>query len=127
MSISLNAIFRFDINNFKWLWVYFIVSFSRRINLCDATQNTEKHHLYSLLSGSYLMDKYQTYSANFLAKSAYSRKNSLQVFLRKYANIALPLKMDWQKPCGFSQPLSSPFGIMKIHGFQNILFGNVIY
>jgi hypothetical protein len=83
MSIGTNAIFRFDINNFKWLWVYFIVSFSRRINLCDATQNTEKHHLYSLLSATYLMDKYQIFSAYFLAKNAYPNKNSLQVFFKK--------------------------------------------
>jgi len=43
MSISINAIFRFDINNFKWLWVYFIVSFFRPTNLLDVTQNTEKY------------------------------------------------------------------------------------
>ncbi len=36
--------------------------------------------LFYLLSGTYLMDKYETFSANFLAKNAYSYKNSLKVF-----------------------------------------------
>jgi len=60
MSIGMNGIFRYDINNFKWLWVYFIVSIFRPINLWDAAQSPEKHHLYSLLSGTYLIDEYQT-------------------------------------------------------------------
>jgi hypothetical protein len=51
--------------------------------LFAATQNTEKHHLYLLLSGTYLMDKYQTFSANFLANNAYADKDSLQVFSKK--------------------------------------------
>ncbi len=83
MSISINVIFCFYINNFKWLWVYFIVSFFRPINLWDGTQNTKKYHLYSLLSATYLMDKYQIFSAYFLAKNAYPNKNSLQVFFKK--------------------------------------------
>jgi hypothetical protein len=41
MSISINGIFRFDINNFKWLRAFFMVFFLRPANLWDATQNTE--------------------------------------------------------------------------------------
>lgn len=41
-----------------------------------------KYNLYSLLSGTYLMVKYQTFSAYFLAKNAFPNKNSLQVFFR---------------------------------------------
>jgi len=36
-----------------------------------------------LLSATYLIDKYQSFSANFLAKNAYPNKNSLQVFFKK--------------------------------------------
>ena len=39
--------------------------------------------LFSLLSGSYLMDKYQSFSANFLAKNANSDKNGLKIFSNK--------------------------------------------
>jgi len=37
----MNEMFQFNANNFKWLWVFFIVSFFRPINLWDTTQNTE--------------------------------------------------------------------------------------
>ena len=57
-----------------------MVSLTRPTNLWDATQNTEKYHLYSVLSGTYLMDKYQTFSVNFLALNAYTEKNGFKVF-----------------------------------------------
>ena len=87
MSIRINGAFGYDINNFRWLWVFSIVSFLCPINLWDSPERTEKYHLCSALSGTYLMDKYQTFSANFLAKNAYSGKYSLLVFsgkIRKY-------------------------------------------
>jgi len=71
MSTNINGTFGYDINNFKWLWVFSIVSFFRPTNLWDSPKRTEKYHLYSVLSGTYLMDKYQTFSANFLAENAF--------------------------------------------------------
>ncbi len=41
MSISINGIFRFDINDFKWLRAFFMVFFLGPANLQDANQNTE--------------------------------------------------------------------------------------
>jgi hypothetical protein len=64
-----------------------MVSISCSTNLLDSAHGTEKYRLYSLLSGSYLMDKNQTFSANFLAKLAYSDKNGLQVFFKENTQI----------------------------------------
>jgi hypothetical protein len=55
--------------------------------LRDATQNIEESPLSSLFTVLYLMDKYQTFSVNFLAKNAYSDNNGLKIFsnkIRKY-------------------------------------------